>query len=41
MDKQPELFRKKMLDRMSLIEKYTDDDGAEISVYAIERMKNE
>ncbi|MBQ6634710.1 MAG: GNAT family N-acetyltransferase [Ruminococcus sp.] len=26
---------------MSLIEKYTDDGGAEISVYAIERMKNE
>ena len=26
---------------MSLADKYTDDDGAEISVYAIERMKNE
>ena len=26
---------------MNLVEKYTDDDGVEISVYAIERMKNE
>ena len=26
---------------MSLADKYTDDDGAEISVYAIETMKNE
>ena len=26
---------------MSLAYKYTDDDGAEISVYAIETMKNE